>query len=127
MPKQSISPDPTVKPRGLSPAVKAGNMVFVSGQLPMDAKGQLVGAGDMRAQAQQCFKNIEAALVAAGATMAQVVKISAFLTRLEDFPSYATVRLEVFPQDPPASSTVVVAALARPGCVVEVEAIAVLV
>jgi enamine deaminase RidA (YjgF/YER057c/UK114 family) len=126
MPRTSIFPDPANKPRGYSPGVCAGGLVFVSGQLPLDAAGKLVGGDDAGAQARQCFRNIEGVLKTASSGMANVVKITAFLTRLEDFPKYAGARLEAFPSDPPASSTVVVTALAVPGCLVEVEAVAVI-
>ncbi|MBF8299175.1 MAG: RidA family protein [Dehalococcoidia bacterium] len=126
MPKRAVYPNPAAKPRGYSPAVRAGNLVYVSGQLALDAKDQIVGAGDAHAQARQCFKNMEAVLTAAGTSLASVVKITAFLIKIEDFPAYAGVRAEVFPQDGPASSTVVVSALAVAGCLVEVEAVALL-
>ena len=125
MPKSSIYPNPAQKPRGYSPAVRVGNLVYVSGQLALDANDKIVGAGDCRAQARQCFSNMASVLQAAGASMSQVVKITAFLTKLEDFPLYAEVRGQVFAQDGPASSTVVVTALAVQGCLVEVEAVAV--
>ena len=123
--KRAIYPNPAQKPRGYSPAVRAGNLVYVSGQLALDANDKLVGVGDCRAQARQCFKNMEAVLQAGGVSMSAVVKITAFLTKLEDFPLYAEVRGQVFTQDGPASSTVVVTALAVQGCLVEVEAVAV--
>lgn len=125
MPKRSIYSNPAQKPRGYSPAVRTGNTVYVSGQLALDANDKIVGPGDARVQARQCFANMEATLKGAGASMSQVVKITAFLTSLENFPLYTGARAEAFPQDGPASSTVVVTALAVPGCLVEVEAIAV--
>ena len=125
MPRQTFSPNPRNRPQGFSPATKAGNLVFVSGQVSADADGNLVGQGDCRAQSEQCFKNIEAALAAAGATMADVTKITAFLINADDFPAYASVRLGLFPEDGPASSSVFVRGLVSPDYLVEIEAVAV--
>lgn len=125
MPNKLVYSDPILKPRGYSPAVRAGNLVYVSGQLGLDAQDKIVGAGDVRAQARQCFQNMEGVLRAMGAEMGQVVKITAFLTKLEDFAGYAEVRAQTFSGNSPASSTVVVTALAVQGCLVEVEAVAV--
>ncbi len=125
MPRQAFFPDPNSKPQGFSPATRAGNMVFVSGQVATDSAGKLVGAGDCRAQAEQCFRNMEAALKAAGASLADVTKITAFLVNAQDYAAYASVRLKVFPENGPASSTVVVKALVRPEFLIEIEALAV--
>ena len=125
MPRQTFFPDPQNKPKGFSPATRVGNYVFVSGQIPVDSQGDLVGQGDGGAQAQQCFRNVERALKAAGATMDDLTKITAFLVNAEDYPAYAAVRLQLFPENGPASSTVVVKALVSPQYLVEIEAIAV--
>ena len=125
MPRQTYFPNPDNKPQGFSPATRVGNLVFVSGQVSTDAAGALVGEGDSAAQSQQCFVNVEAALGAAGAGMDDVTKITAFLVNVDDYPAYAQARLCRFPEDGPASSTVVVKALAFPEYLVEVEAIAV--
>lgn len=125
MPRQVFFPVPQSKPRGFSPATKAGRHVFVSGQVAHDGSGKLVGAGDCGAQAGQCFKNVDAALKAAGATMDDVVKITAFLVNAADYDAYAAARLRAFPGAAPASSTVIVKALVRPELLVEVEALAV--
>lgn len=126
MPKRPIYPDPVNKPRGYSPAVRSGNLIYVSGQLALGPKDEIVGGADCGAQARKCFENMEAVLKAAGASMTNVVKITAFLVNFGDWSKYTAVRAQVFAQDPPASSTVVVSALAIPGCLVEIEAVAVL-
>ena len=125
MARQVFFPNPQNKPNGFSPATRVGNMVFVSGQVGNDANGNLVGKGDCRAQADQCFKNVEAALSAAGATLDDVTKITTFLVSAEDYPAYAAARLQLFPEDGPASSTVMITALVSPDFLVEIEAIAV--
>ena len=125
MPRQVFVPYPETKPNGYSQVVRAGNLVFVSGQVGLDPQGNLVGPGDCKAQAEQCFRNIESALDAAGATMDDVTKITCFLTDFDDYAKYAAVRRVVFPEDGPASSSVVVEALADRAWLVELEAIAV--
>ena len=125
MARQVFFPNPQNKPSGFSPVTRVGKMVFVSGQVGNDASGNLVGEGDCRAQADQCFKNIEAALSAAGATLGDLTKITTFLVNADDYPAYATARLQLFPEDGPASSTVMITALVSPDYLVEIEAIAV--
>ena len=124
MPRQTFFPNPNSKPQGFSPATRVGNTVFTSGQVSVDAGGALVGEGDSGAQAEQCFDNVEAALKAAGATMNDVTKITAFLVDAGDYQAYAAARLRRFPEDGPASSTVIVKALVSPEYLVEIEAVA---
>ena len=109
----------------ISQAVQVGDTIYVSGQGPLDAAGNLVGTGDMAAQAHQVFANIRAVLAQAGATMDDVVKITAFITDTSRYQEYAAARAAAFPNHIPASSTVTVADLVVPGMIVEVEAIAV--
>lgn len=125
MAREVFFPNPQNKPSGFSPVSRVGNMVFVSGQVANDANGNLVGKGDCRAQADQCFRNIEAALNAAGATMDDLTKITTFLVKLEDYPAYAAARLQVFPENGPASSTVMNTVLVSTDYLVEIEAVAV--
>ena len=119
----------TIVPEGLaanpafSPGVRVGELLFVSGQIAQDAAGNAVGVGDCAAQTRQVMSRIRTIVAAAGATMSDVVKITTFLVNLDDYPAFSRVRSETFPDSPPASSTVVVAALVRPEFLVEVEAI----
>ena len=126
MAREVFFPYPNNKPNGFSPAARIGGSVFVSGQVSTDANGELVGAGDAGAQSEQCFKNVEAALTAAGAGWDDVAKITCFLVNAADYPAYAAARQRLFPQNGPASSTVIVSALVRPEYLVEIEAYAVL-
>ncbi len=125
MARQTFFPHPQNKPSGFSPAARVGNTVFSAGQVSVDAEGNLVGEGDARAQAEQCLKNVEAAISAAGASMEDVVKITTFLVNFEDYSDYAAARLQLFPENGPASSTVIIKALVRPEFLIEIEAIAV--
>ena len=99
--------------------------MFVSGQVSVDAAGNLVGQGDALAQSVQCLENIEQALDAAGATRADVTKITAFLVDADDYPAYAQARLDFFGNPGPASSTVFISGLVSPDYLVEIEATAV--
>ena len=69
MARQVYFPNPDNKPSGFSPATRSGGAVFVSGQVPVDSSGSLVGEGDCEKQAEQCFENIRSALDSAGSSM----------------------------------------------------------
>ena len=125
MARSTFFPNPENKPPGHSPATRIGNIVFVSGQVSMDSDGNTVGEGDAGAQAKQCFDNVGAALEAAGAMWDDVTKLTTFLVNADDFATFAAERLRRFPENGPASSTVIVKALASPAFLVEIEAIAV--
>jgi enamine deaminase RidA (YjgF/YER057c/UK114 family) len=121
------------QPDGLPPAngyshavVASGRMVVVSGQLPLDAGGTLVGESDPLAQARQVFANLARALNAAGATPATVVRLGFFLVDLADLADVRAARDEFLDAGPaPASSLVQVAGLVVPGARVEIDALAV--
>ena len=85
--------------------------------------GKIVGEGDIRAQAEQCFRNIELLLTKAGATMADLVEVTCFLTDRDQLPTYMAMRAELFPVNPPATTTVV-AQLALPSLMIEIKGIA---
>jgi enamine deaminase RidA (YjgF/YER057c/UK114 family) len=101
----------------------ATGLVFVSGQGPISADGELVGAGDFEAQARQTFLNLRTVLDPAGATFDQLVKVTAYLTDVAHVRTYGRVRDE-FVTEPPAGTVVEVGALAVPGMMLEVEATA---
>ncbi len=121
-------------PAGMAPGVgyshavvATGRMVAIAGQVAMDDRGQLVGADDPRAQAVRVFENLRLALAAAGATFADVIKLGVFTTDISILPVVREVRDRYVDTDrPPASTAVQVAALFRPGYVLEVEALAVI-
>jgi 2-iminobutanoate/2-iminopropanoate deaminase len=106
-------------------AVRAGDLLFVSGIIAIDESGRLV-SDDVVEQARRVFMNICAVLDAAGATFADVVKVTLFLTNVDDRARINPVRQEVFGETRPASTLVEVSRLAVPGAKIEVEAIAVL-
>lgn len=102
-----------------------GTLVAVSGQVPVDADGRIVGVDDPEAQVRQVFRNLELALVAAGSGMDKLVKLTIYLTDLADLASFRRVRDEFVDTDrPPASSLVQVAGLVHPRFRVEIDALA---
>jgi reactive intermediate/imine deaminase len=125
--RHHVRPEGTPPTNGYSHAVAfTGTMIMVSGQVPLDADGKLIGPDDARAQARQVFRNIGAVLAAADATMSDVVKLTVFLTDLGDLAAFREARDEVIDADaPPASSLVQVAGLVHPDFRIEVEAVAV--
>ena len=106
-------------------AVRAGNLLFVSGIVAVDGEGRLVGGDDVVAQVRQVFENMRAVLAAAGCGFEDVVKVTVFLTDIDDRPLINPVRQEVFGAARPASTLVEVSRLAVEGAKVEVEAVAV--
>jgi reactive intermediate/imine deaminase len=105
-------------------AVRAGDLLFVSGCVPVDGDGRLVGGDDVVAQARQVFANVGSILEAGGATFADVVKVTVYVTDIADRTRINPVRQEVFGDARPASTLVEVSALAIPGAKLEVEAVA---
>lgn len=121
-----VRPDGTPPVNGYSHAVSFGGpMVAVSGQVPVDAQGRLVGAEDAEAQVRQVFANLATALAAAGAGLEHVVKLTVYLTDLADLDAFRLVRDEYLdPARPPACSLVQVAGLVHPAFRVEIDALA---
>lgn len=117
----------TTKPYSQGLKITGGSStIFISGQIARDEHDVVFFPGDMEKQARYIFASIDELLVQAGATMSNVVKIVAFVTTLDGYASYSKVRRDVFGSTLPVSSTVQVTSLVTPGCVIEIEAIAVL-
>jgi 2-iminobutanoate/2-iminopropanoate deaminase len=107
-------------------AVRAGDLLFISGCVPVDEQGRLVGGDDVVAQARQVFHNVGAVLAAAGVGFADVVKVTVFLVDIDDRTRINPVRQEVFGDARPASTLIGISSLAIPGAKLEVEAVALL-
>jgi len=105
--------------------VQVGDTIWVSGMIAFDPEGNLVGEGDARAQADKIFSNIAEILAVGGATLNDVVKITAWLTDFSNYSSYNDARAAAFPDRLPASATVHSPELVKPGLLVEIEAVAV--
>jgi len=122
-----LNPPTLSSPKGYTHVVtvSGGRTIYISGEVAIDKEGKVVGVGDLTAQSRQVFENIKAALTAANATMADVVKINLYLLDATQVNKFRDVRNEYFPSDPPASTAVEVRALLRPEALLEVDAIAV--
>jgi enamine deaminase RidA (YjgF/YER057c/UK114 family) len=124
-----IDPPDLATPQTYSQVVVAtgSRLVFVAGQVAEDADGRLVGPGDLATQARQAFDNVGRALAAAGARADEVAKLTIFVAGLQDehLPAIEAARAAVFGDHKPADALIGVATLAHPGCLIEVEAIAV--
>ena len=107
-------------------AVRSGDLLFVSGVVAVDRDGRLVGGDDVVAQTRQVFENMRAVLSAAGCGFGDVVKVTVFLTDVDDRPLINPVRQEVFGDTRPASTLVEVPRLAVEGARVEIECVAVI-
>jgi 2-iminobutanoate/2-iminopropanoate deaminase len=103
---------------------RIGDVLIVSGQAAIDQQGQVVGAGDFDAQAEQVFRNLESVLEAGGSSLENVVKVTIFLTDMSNFPKIVELRGKWFTPPYPADTIVQVGALALPELEIEIEAIA---
>jgi reactive intermediate/imine deaminase len=126
--KRFLSPDTLPPPFGYSHVVDApaSRIVYVSGQVPLDTEGQLVGEGNFEAQVRQVFANLTAALEAAGVAWSDVVKLNYFLVDVSQMASVRAIRDEyVDTERPPASTLVEVSGLFRDDVLIEIEAVAI--
>ena len=125
-PKALIAPGPAMYSHVAK--VVSGTIVYISGQVPSDASGKVIGEGDFEAQVEQVFANLKIAVEAAGGAMADIVKLNYFLSPEVDqaeVPKMRPIRdryLNI--EKPPASTFVVVSRLMRPGWLIEIEAVA---
>ena len=125
MTKQKLTPGGMSRPSGpFSSGIKSGRFVFVAGQVAVDGNGKTVGVGDIGAQTRQVLQNIGKVLEAGGASFDDVVKVTVFVTDLDNLQALQAVRPEFFNEPYPASTLVKVAQLINPEWLVEIEAIA---
>jgi 2-iminobutanoate/2-iminopropanoate deaminase len=106
-------------------SASAGRLVFVSGQVAVDDDGQVVAPGEMEAQARVVFERIAGLLKVAGGGLADVVKLTTFVTQMDQYAAFSKVRSEVFSSPFPASTAVEVTRLVEENLVIEIEAIAI--
>jgi 2-iminobutanoate/2-iminopropanoate deaminase len=119
--RQPVVPPGQSASATLTPGIRFGDMLFISGQLGMsrDAPDSTI-----QGQTKKALENVRAVAEAGGSSMANIVKCTVFLTDLKDFAGMNSVYREVFSKEPPARSTVIVAALVSPGARIEVECMA---
>ncbi len=132
MPRQNFHPDTLAKRvvgghllYSHAVSVEGKRLVFVSGQVPRDVAGNVVGKSDMEAQIRQVGENIKAALEAANATWDDVVKTTTYVTDIDEFFRHMDARMAYF-SALPASTTIEISRLSHPDFMVEIEAVAVL-
>jgi reactive intermediate/imine deaminase len=126
--KRFLTPETLSPPFGYSHVVeaRAGTIVYISGQVPLDTNGELVGEGDFEAQTRQVFENLTRALEAADATWGDVVKLDYFLRDVSRIATVRAIRDEYLDTaNPPASTLVEVSGLFRPDVLVEIQAVAI--
>jgi reactive intermediate/imine deaminase len=116
-------PDPFA-PYRIAQGYRVGGLVFLSGQASLDETGQIVGAGDFVAQAEQTFANIERLLRLAGSELSRVVKVTIYLTDMTNFGHIVDLRGRYFTPPYPADTIVEVRALALPELMIEIDVIA---
>ena len=122
---QRISPPGAPAPRGpYSPAVRAGDTVYVAGQISIDPISGEVIRGDVGVETRQVLKNIQSILEGCGATLSQVVRCGVYLTDANDFQAMNAVYAEFFGEAKPARTTIIVASLPIAGAKVEIDAVA---
>jgi reactive intermediate/imine deaminase len=107
-------------------SVKPGRMVFISGLLAKDEKGEMVGIGDMAAQTEQICLNLQKAVRSAGGELKDIVRVDVYITDMSQFDAIHEVRRRYFPSNPPASTMVQVSGFTTKGALIEINAIAVL-
>ena len=125
-----------VNPAGITPPLKphysnsirteAGPLLFIAGQVALDAGGNLVGEGDIRAQTTRVLENIKAIVEANGGTMRDIVQVTVYVRDIGAFESVSDIRESYFPENGPASAIVEVSALAWPEFLIEIAAVAAL-
>jgi 2-iminobutanoate/2-iminopropanoate deaminase len=114
MPRQTINSGQAPQPAGpYAQAVRAGDLLFVSAQLPVDPMTNSLIRSGVRAQTRRALENIRAIVEAAGGTMASITRTTVYMKSLDDFAQMNEVYTEFFPNDPPARSTVEVARLPK--------------
>ncbi|MBT4741006.1 MAG: RidA family protein [Rhodospirillaceae bacterium] len=113
-------PDPFEAFR-IAQGYRVGDLIMMSGQAAIDSAGNLVGAGDFDAQAEQTFQNIQAVLEAAGSDMSRIVKVVIYLTDISNFPKILELREKWFTPPYPADTIVEISSLALPELMIEID------
>jgi reactive intermediate/imine deaminase len=111
---------------GYSHAAKAGNTLYIAGQVAQDVDGNLVGKGDFESQVRQVYKNLTNIMEEAGGSLNNIVKMTTFLTHYNYIETYRNVRNEYFSEPCPPNTLLIIESLALPDFMIEVEAVAVL-
>ena len=120
-----INPDSIHRPTGYTHVAKAGNQVFIAGQVAIDRSGEVVGVGDIEAQTRQALANLDEAVKAAGGTRKDIAAIRVYMINRDDLPGMRAGRGD-FWETPPASTLLFISGLVLPKLLIEIEAVAVI-
>jgi reactive intermediate/imine deaminase len=123
-----LNPETLSAPTGYTHVVEVhgGRTVYISGQVPFDKAGNVVGAGNFAVQTTQVFENLKLALASVGATFDNVVKSNMYVTDMSNIQTLREIRVKYYGENAPASTLVQIGKLARPEFMIEIEIIAVL-
>jgi enamine deaminase RidA (YjgF/YER057c/UK114 family) len=124
MPKQHLNPANMHTPTGYSHVVKAGDTIYIAGQVPVAPDGSIVGVDNPAAQAEQIYQNLQTALASVGASVRDVVKTTTYIVNPDSIDAVREARTRYFGENPPTSTLLVISRLARPEFLIEIEAIA---
>jgi len=125
MRRERVTTDPDwYEPYNISLAIKAGGLIYVSGQAGFDPHGTTVADGDFEAQARQAFANLDTVLAQAGSSLADVIKVTILLTDISNLDKLVQLRAEHFTKPYPADTLLEVSSLAQPDWQIEIDAIA---
>ena len=124
--REVINPKNVHWPFGFSHIVKLGDTVYISGQLPQDQDGNIVGKGDMVVQTEKTYENLKKCLETVGATMHDIVMLRIFVTNIEEFQKTGDIRKKYFGKYRPATTGLEISQLYFPDAMIEVEATAVI-
>jgi len=122
---ERINPEGMTQPTAYTHVVRFDRLLFIAGQVSTDGDGNVIGAGDMRAQVRQVHENLKAVLASQGADFGDVTKITIYTTDIDAFRESADIRSEYWSEGAPASTLVQIDRLARPVFLVEIEATAI--
>jgi 2-iminobutanoate/2-iminopropanoate deaminase len=122
---QRVNPEGMTQPTAYTHLVKFDKLLFIAGQVALDVDGNVIGAGDMKAQVRQVLENLKTILASEGADFSNIVKTNIYTTDIEEFFETGDIRREYFAGHAPTSTLVQIERLARPVFLVEIEAIAI--
>ena len=122
---QRINPDGMTQPTGYSHVVRHNHLLFLSGQVSVDAEGNLIGEGDIRAQVRQVLENMKIALASQGADFSNIVKVTIYTTDMDALLKTGDISREYWTDGTPANTVVQVERLARPAFLIEIESTAI--
>lgn len=124
MPNQHLNPSGMHTPTGYSHVVKAGDTIYIAGQVAVASDGSVVGKDDPAAQAEQVYKNLQNALASVGASLQDLVKTTTYVVSRDCIEAVREARAKYLAKDPPTSTLLIVSRLASPEILMEIEAVA---